>query len=91
MRLLDPAQHFEAVDIGHHDVEDHHVVGSFLDLAQRLAAVLHRLDLIFVAGEDAQAAADDDFLVVDDQNSRAHATASLALPAGSAAGGVSGR
>ena len=72
MRLLDPAQHFEAVDIGHHDVEDHHVVRIFLDFAQRLPAVLHGLDLELVAVENAQAASDDDLLVVDDQNSRAH-------------------
>ena len=72
MRLLDPAQDFEAVHVGHHDIQDHHVVRIFLDLAQRLAAVLHGLDLEFVAVENAHAASDDDFLVVDDQNSRAH-------------------
>ena len=90
MAFLDQAQHFEAADIRHHDVEDHHVVGVFLDFAQRLAAVLHRLDPIVVAVEDAQAAADDDLLVVDDQNSRAHETPPLALLNDAAAGGASG-
>ena len=72
MRLFDPAQDFEAVHVGHHDIQDHHVVRIFLDFAQRLAAVLHGLDLVVVTVENAQAASDDDLLVVGDQNSRAH-------------------
>src|ERR1700693_5396933 len=91
MRLLDPAQDFETVHVGHHDIQDHHVVRIFLDFAQRLAAVLHGLDLALVALENAQAAFDDDLLVVGDQNSRAHATLPLALRSGTADGGVSGR
>src|SRR3974390_3202182 len=91
MRLLYPAQHFEAVHIWHHDVEDHHVVAIFLDFLQGLPPVLHGLDLEFLAAEDAQATSEDDLFVVHDQNSRAHETASLILLSDSADGGVSGK
>jgi hypothetical protein len=72
MRFFDPAQDFEAVHVGHHDIQDHHIVRILLDLAQRLPTVLHGLDLEVIAGENTQAASNDDLFVVDDENSRAH-------------------
>ena len=72
MALLDPAQHFQPADVRHHDVEDQDVVTVLLDLLQCFAAVVGGLDLVVVAVQDAQAAPDDDLLIVNDQNSRAH-------------------
>ena len=72
MRLLNSAQDFQAAQVRHHDVEDHDIVGIVLDFAQRLVAIVRRLDLVAVAVKDTHTAPDDDVLVVYDQNSRAH-------------------
>ena len=58
--------------IGQPDIQDDHVERIFLDLSQRLAAILRGLDPVIATIENAHAAFDDDFLIVDDQNSRAH-------------------
>ena len=73
-RLLDPAQHLDAVHLRHLDVQHQQVVIVLVDQGQRRQAVPRRVDLVLTA-EDPLTTAENDFLVVNEQDSAFHSFA----------------
>ena len=84
VRLLHPLQHFQAVHLGHHDVEDHDVIMTFVEFPQGLQPVLDGIHLIIAFAQNAKATPDDDLLVVNYQYPGAHASPPPLLPGASA-------
>ena len=71
-RFLDPSQHLDAVHSRHLDVQDQKIVLILVDQAERGYAFTGDIDLVIPAGKNALAAPQDDFLVVNQQDSAFH-------------------
>ena len=64
----DRAKDFEAVDIGHHEIEDHRVRGRRLDGRERLPSVPRDVHAVPLAREDVLELDDRGLAVLDDEN-----------------------
>jgi hypothetical protein len=70
MGLSNPAQRLDAVDPGHHDIEEHGVRGgATFQQSEGTATILRRVDHVAPDFEQVNQIGADSFGVVDDENS----------------------